>query len=193
MECKDSFLRGTDGRGRVNPGRHLNSATGSLRHLYCARLLIWQIFTGHLLGARSWALGVAFLPVHTAEPGPESLLGWINFPTSLHVYLSSDARYVPRSPASYFLTRSLPHDAPFYYILGTRHPTPLVPKLIFHHPKIIKPTRVLCLPSFLPILPVPLTFTTSAAHWADHPLRCLDPEWLVPFFIHPTFPTSFIR
>lgn len=105
-----SFRAFSEGSGKVNLRLHLNSATGSLYHLYCALLLIRQIFTQHLLCARYCALSFAFLLAHTVVPGPNSFLGWINFPTSLHVYLSSNAKYIqsPRSPASYFQTRSLP-------------------------------------------------------------------------------------
>lgn len=39
------------------------------------------------------------------------------------------------------------------------------------------------LPSFLPILSVPLTFVYSVSHWSDHPMRCLDRECRIPFLI----------
>lgn len=102
-----SFFRGqafSEARRIVHLRLHLNSAMDSLHHLYGAHLLIQQIFT------LCQVLCFQIFPSAHRRTGPKSFLGWINYPTSLRVYLSSVAKYMqfPRSPASSFQTRSLP-------------------------------------------------------------------------------------
>lgn len=90
-----------EGRMVVHLSIQLNSATTFPYHLYCTHLLIQQILSQHFLCARYCALSIAF-PADTVVPRPNSLLCWINFPSSRHISFSSGAQSIqsPRSPAS---------------------------------------------------------------------------------------------